>query len=516
MPSADDVNSGGNYNNSEHTESDNEFRFVTNKKTRVRKRLQKRMHPASSDEEDYTQNKSRRTHGQKHYPASKTNQDFGAQKHIAVISGDKIYSKLEVGDITVTNFIRDTIGTAKSVKRTRKGEIAVECHSAKHLQTLLSQTSIANKNITVRQPKNLLQTQGVIKKVGLSERISEVKNELNKNDHFHPVIDVRRLQNRHRQDSQAVLITFKGHTLPKSVYIGFMEYKVEKYIRHPLRCTTCQGYNHSANECKSKIKCPRCSGEHKYSECTVPDTDKKCPNCGNPHSAGYKGCTYHKTQVKIIKTQTLDNISYASAVKRVKTQAASTFNNNAKTNTNNYIIEPPKPQRPARTPRPRTQPKPHTQTSSPTLTSNPTLTHKSNQSITNPQPNLQITLDKNKYNATITVDIVDFLNFFREAARVVALGAVSKEPSESVRDRLTLVANTCLGTNIPKGELQKQNQQNIENSPEKWGLLNSMIASLINPTDKLSRKNSNQQHKTTHIPLTPDIQVIDTTQNTQY
>lgn len=67
------------------------------------------------------------------------------------------------------------------------------------------------------------------------------------------------------------------------------------------------------------------------------------------HSVGYKGCSYYKTQVKSIKNETLDSISYASAVKRVSAQTALSANNNTKTNTNNYITEPPKPQRSSRT-----------------------------------------------------------------------------------------------------------------------------------------------------------------------
>lgn len=67
---------------------------------------------------------------------------------------------------------------------------------------------------------------------------------------------------------------------------------------------------------------------------------------------------------------------------------------------------------------------------------------------------------KNQYNSTITVDNVDFLNF--------------------------LVAYTCLRTNIQKGV-----------SSEKWGLLHSMIASLMNPTDKLKR--TNKKPNTYHL-----------------
>lgn len=114
---------------------------------------------------------------------------------------------------------------ATQIKVLNSGEIVVKCHSVKNLQTLMQYTCNGQKQITVRQPKNLIQTQGVLKKS--AESISEVKY------HFHSVIDLKRLKNRHRQDSQAVLITFKDNALLKSALIGFIEYKVEKFMTPP-------------------------------------------------------------------------------------------------------------------------------------------------------------------------------------------------------------------------------------------------------------------------------------------
>lgn len=393
-------------------------------------------------------------------------------KYIAVISGQTKYSKLEISDIAVTKFIKEAIGNPISVKRTRQGEIAVECRNKKHLNILLSKTQIGPKTITVREPKNLSYSQGVIKKIGLDEDLQEIKQAITEYNPLYEITDIKRLQNRHRTDSEAVLLTFKGQHIPKFVSVGFLDYKVEKYIRHPIRCTKCQGYNHTESDCKSTVKCPRCSGEHSYAQCTKTDQEKKCPNCGNSHSAGYKGCPAHKNEVKVIKTQINDNVSYANAVKKVRSQSANAT----------------RPQVPPRTNKSK---KPDTTTTPPPYRRRPVPSprkslHKPKPTNTQPQET-PITIKTSENNTKITVDIIDFLNFFREASRVVALGTLNKEPSESVRDQLTACSNTLLGTNIQKGELQKRHTQQSKDMPEKLAKLNTIIASLLKPQDRATK-----------------------------
>lgn len=46
-----------------------------------------------------------------------------------------------------------------------------------------------------------------------------------------------------------------------------------------MRCYNCCNYSHLAKVCKNKTCCPKCSGEHRGSECK--SENKKCINCSN-------------------------------------------------------------------------------------------------------------------------------------------------------------------------------------------------------------------------------------------
>jgi hypothetical protein len=70
--------------------------------------------------------------------------------------------------------------------------------------------------------------------------------------------------------------------------------------------------------CKSeKPKCPICARDHDYQAC--PDkTQIKCANCGEPHSAGYKGCSSFKESQSINRLVATQGLSYRDAAAQVK------------------------------------------------------------------------------------------------------------------------------------------------------------------------------------------------------
>lgn len=62
------------------------------------------------------------------------------------------------------------------------------------------------------------------------------------------------------------------------------------------QCMNCQRFNHTKNYCKLSPRCMFCSAAHASSACDKmqgEDTLKVCANCGENHSANYKGCSYY-------------------------------------------------------------------------------------------------------------------------------------------------------------------------------------------------------------------------------
>nr|CAH7721689.1 unnamed protein product [Callosobruchus chinensis] len=66
-----------------------------------------------------------------------------------------------------------------------------------------------------------------------------------------------------------------------------------------IQCYKCQGFWHTANTCKQKIRCVRCGEEHSVEICHRPKSSPRCCNCDGPHHAAYKLCP---VRLKLNKT----------------------------------------------------------------------------------------------------------------------------------------------------------------------------------------------------------------------
>ena len=77
--------------------------------------------------------------------------------------------------------------------------------------------------------------------------------------------------------------------------------KIENYIRYPrpTQCFKCQKFHHVSKHCHLEAKCVKCAGSHPYTQCTKSkEEDPKCVNCGENHTANYRGCSYFTKNIK--------------------------------------------------------------------------------------------------------------------------------------------------------------------------------------------------------------------------
>jgi len=102
------------------------------------------------------------------------------------------------------------------------------------------------------------------------------------------------------------------------------------YVPLPTRCFRCQRFGHGHLSCHGKLTCPRCSGNHEFSHCTLTsdEGDKDsinnkllCVNCGSKHSAAFKGCSVFIKNKEIAEFKTKNKLSYSQAVKQLKDQS---------------------------------------------------------------------------------------------------------------------------------------------------------------------------------------------------
>ncbi len=77
------------------------------------------------------------------------------------------------------------------------------------------------------------------------------------------------------------------------VKIGYMSYKVEKFIKQPIQCYKCNKFGHLAKKCSNVQVCSKCSGDHSHNECVAQQL--KCSNCGEAHSSFDRSCSVYKS-----------------------------------------------------------------------------------------------------------------------------------------------------------------------------------------------------------------------------
>jgi hypothetical protein len=76
----------------------------------------------------------------------------------------------------------------------------------------------------------------------------------------------------------------------KTIKIGLFNFSVEDPRGGIIQCRNCKKFGHSESKCRGKYVCPTC-GEQHDSNAACSSNQKKCANCGNDHSAFYKGCS---------------------------------------------------------------------------------------------------------------------------------------------------------------------------------------------------------------------------------
>ncbi|GBO15516.1 hypothetical protein AVEN_39214-1 [Araneus ventricosus] len=89
---------------------------------------------------------------------------------------------------------------------------------------------------------------------------------------------------------------------------------VEKHERKTIRqCFCCQKFAHHSSGSKMEAKCVLCAEAHDSRVCPMTKKENftpKCANCGEPHTASFRGCPKFPKLKK-----TVPGHSYAAALK---------------------------------------------------------------------------------------------------------------------------------------------------------------------------------------------------------
>src|SRR5664279_3012657 len=107
---------------------------------------------------------------------------------------------------------------------------------------------------------------------------------------------------------------------PEVVKLRYRQYRTRTYIEEPKQCHNCLRFGHLKANCRSTTRCPRCAGNHGYDDCTKKLLQEavRCANCGESHSAKYRGCAKFAEVKQVLTVAATTKVSYADALKDVR------------------------------------------------------------------------------------------------------------------------------------------------------------------------------------------------------
>ena len=216
----------------------------------------------SKDVEFFTPNMENKTANSTLKTNSNTNDEYENAHYdrwfvVQSVDDDRPLSKLS--PFAIDKATKCAVGTVKTIRRLRKGDLLIEITSAAQSRALNKLDNLARCPVTASPHRTLNSCKGVIRCRPLvdcdkdeileelqSQGVTDIYNILTKDD------------SGGRRNTNTFIITFKATSVPKHIKIGYLHVPVEIYIPNPLRCFNCHKFGHSKNACKGTEICAKC------------------------------------------------------------------------------------------------------------------------------------------------------------------------------------------------------------------------------------------------------------------
>ncbi|XP_063960650.1 uncharacterized protein LOC129267840 [Lytechinus pictus] len=221
--------------------------------------------------------------------------------------------------VQVFKEIHNLVGNLNGKEKV-KNMMILKCENDTQVMKLLELTKLAGIDVkaTRYEDNHDFTTKGVIHRIDTqisNEEIAEVLKD-------QKVIHAKRFMKKINGEivpTPSVLITFKGKNKSETVNFLYELKRVDNFSPPVPRCHKCQLFGHMKENCKGKLRCVRCGGEHDFEECTQKE-NRKCFRCGDKHSPAYQGCKIYIEAKQIQKVKLKENITYAQATRVYRTQ----------------------------------------------------------------------------------------------------------------------------------------------------------------------------------------------------
>ena len=223
----------------------------------------------------------------------------------------------KVSPFIIEKQINSILGTPKSVKKLKNGNLLVECYNKTQAENLLKHKTFFNIKVKIYPHPTLNSCKGVIRcpELALCKDTEEIKANLKTRG----VTDVYRIKTKRNGSlvpTNSYILTFNSPVLPNNLIINYQQYSIQPYIPNPLRCFQCQKFGHHIKNCRADPVCSKCAEKgHTFDEC---QNEAKCVNCGKNHPSFSKVCEIWKKEKQIQKLKVEKNITFEQARKEVE------------------------------------------------------------------------------------------------------------------------------------------------------------------------------------------------------
>lgn len=188
---------------------------------------------------------------------------------------------------------------------------------------LVNHEIILKNNLIAYIPKYYTHKKGIIRMVDTYFSEEYLKDAIKSNIE---VVEVQRMKRRvvkadgqvEFADRQIIIVTFLGNSLPQSLQINLVNFKVEPYIHPVVQCFKCLRFGHTSKLCKGNSRCKKCAKTHDQNEACDNDLFF-CIHCkSEEHSSVSKKCPVYIQQYNIKKVMATENTSFKEAETLVK------------------------------------------------------------------------------------------------------------------------------------------------------------------------------------------------------
>lgn len=270
---------------------------------------------------------------------------FHTDEFVTILLCETENKLASINKLRLTKEIRNTLGEIDSMKFIAKGNLLLKLRTKEQQAAAMKIKSLCSVKVKAELPRYLRENRGVIFGVPKEISIEGMKSELESSGI--KVEQVERIYNKKlSQHTNTTVIDFGQNTRPDSVVICFQKYRVQPYVRQPIRCFKCQKFGHGSESCRSsRPTCPHCAEvDHQYENCPNKEKTPTCSNCGRGHSAGYRQCEKYIEAKNVEKNRALLKCTYRQAFKYTKEQNSpynqtGEFNKNTTDERTNHTLQ---------------------------------------------------------------------------------------------------------------------------------------------------------------------------------